>query len=30
MITVLMWQSVPADPDGLRARVKTLIDRAIE
>jgi CubicO group peptidase (beta-lactamase class C family) len=30
LITVLMWQSVPSDPDGLRARVKTLVDRAIE
>jgi len=24
-----MWQSVPADPDGLRARFKTLVQRAI-
>ena len=30
LITVLMWQSVPADPDGLRARFKTLVDRATE
>jgi CubicO group peptidase (beta-lactamase class C family) len=29
LITVLMWQSVPADPDGLRARFKALVDRAI-
>ncbi len=29
LITVLMWQTVPADPDRLRARFKTLVDRAI-
>jgi CubicO group peptidase (beta-lactamase class C family) len=29
LITVLMWQSVPADPDGLRAKFKTLIDQAV-
>ena len=29
LITVLMWQSVPADPDSLRARFKTLVQRAI-
>ena len=29
LITVLMWQSVPADPDGLRARFKTLVQRAM-
>jgi CubicO group peptidase (beta-lactamase class C family) len=29
LITVLMWQSVPADPDGLRARFKSLVQRAI-
>jgi CubicO group peptidase (beta-lactamase class C family) len=28
LITVLMWQSVPADPDGLRARFKAIVDRA--
>jgi CubicO group peptidase (beta-lactamase class C family) len=28
LITVLMWQSVPADPDGLRARFKTLVSRS--
>jgi CubicO group peptidase (beta-lactamase class C family) len=29
LITVLMWQSVPADPDSLRARFKALVDRAV-
>jgi CubicO group peptidase (beta-lactamase class C family) len=29
LITVLMWQTVPADPDRLRARFKALVDRAI-
>jgi CubicO group peptidase (beta-lactamase class C family) len=29
LITVLMWQSVPSDPDGLRARFKALVDRAV-
>ena len=29
LITVLMWQHVPADPDGLRARFKTIVDRAV-
>ena len=29
LITILMWQTVPADPDRLRARFKTLVDRAI-
>ena len=29
LITILMWQSVPADPDGLRARFKALVQRAI-
>jgi len=29
LITVLMWQTVPADPDGLRARFKALVDRAV-
>jgi len=29
LITVLMWQSVPADPDGLRARFKALVQRAV-
>ena len=29
LITVLMWQSVPADPGGLRARFKALVDRAV-
>ena len=29
LITVLMWQSVPADPDGLRARFRTLVRRAL-
>jgi hypothetical protein len=29
MITILMWQSVPADPDALRQRFKTLVQRAI-
>ena len=29
LVTVLMWQTVPADPDGLRARFKALVDRAI-
>jgi hypothetical protein len=24
-----MWQTVPADPDRLRGRFKTLVDRAI-
>jgi CubicO group peptidase (beta-lactamase class C family) len=28
LITVLMWQSVPADPDSLRARFKAIVDRA--
>ncbi len=28
LITVLMWQSVPADPDGLRARFKALVARS--
>jgi len=30
LITILMWQSVPADPDGLRARFKALVQRALE
>ena len=30
LITVLMWQTVPADPDGLRARFKALVDRAVQ
>jgi CubicO group peptidase (beta-lactamase class C family) len=30
LITVLMWQSVPADPDGLRARFHTLVTRAVD
>lgn len=30
LITILMWQSVPADPDGLRARFKALAQRALE
>ena len=30
LITILMWQSVPADPDGLRARFKAIVQRAIE
>jgi CubicO group peptidase (beta-lactamase class C family) len=30
LMTILMWQSVPADPDGLRARFKALVQRAIE
>ena len=25
LLTILMWQSVPADPDGLRARFKALV-----
>jgi CubicO group peptidase (beta-lactamase class C family) len=29
LITILMWQSVPADPDSLRQRLKTLVQRAI-
>ena len=29
LITVLMWQTVPADPDRLRGRFKTLVDRAV-
>jgi CubicO group peptidase (beta-lactamase class C family)/predicted dienelactone hydrolase len=29
LISVLMWQTMPADPDGLRARFKALVDRAI-
>jgi len=29
LITILMWQSVPADPDALRARFKALVQRAI-
>ena len=29
LVTVLMWQTVPADPDGLRARFKALVDRAV-
>jgi CubicO group peptidase (beta-lactamase class C family) len=29
LITVLMWQSVPADPDRLRARFKALVDSAV-
>jgi CubicO group peptidase (beta-lactamase class C family) len=29
LITVLMWQSVPADPDGLRARFKAVVDRVV-
>ena len=29
LITVLMWQTVPADPDRLRGRFKTLVDGAI-
>jgi CubicO group peptidase (beta-lactamase class C family) len=29
LITVLMWQRVPADPDGLRARFKAIVDRAV-
>jgi CubicO group peptidase (beta-lactamase class C family) len=29
LITVLMWQSVPPDPDGLRGRFKTLVDRVV-
>ncbi len=28
--TVLMWQSVPANPDGLRQRFKTLVHQAME
>ena len=28
LTTVLMWQTVPADPDRLRSRFKALIDRA--
>jgi CubicO group peptidase (beta-lactamase class C family) len=28
LTTVLMWQSVPADPDRLRSRFKALVDRA--
>jgi len=28
LITILMWQSVPADPDGLRARFKDLVFRS--
>ena len=27
LITVLMWQTVPADPDGLRARFKAIVDK---
>jgi CubicO group peptidase (beta-lactamase class C family) len=30
LMTVLMWQNVPADPDRLRARFKALVDRAVE
>jgi CubicO group peptidase (beta-lactamase class C family) len=29
LITILMWQSVPADPDSLRARFRTIVQRAI-
>ena len=29
LITILMWQSVPADPDGLRAKFKAIVGRAI-
>jgi len=29
LVTVLMWQTVPADPDGLRSRFKALVDRAV-
>jgi CubicO group peptidase (beta-lactamase class C family) len=29
LITILMWQSVPADPDGLRSRFKALVDQAV-
>jgi CubicO group peptidase (beta-lactamase class C family) len=29
LITVLMWQHVPADPDGLRLRFKAIVDRAV-
>jgi CubicO group peptidase (beta-lactamase class C family) len=29
LITVLMWQNVPADPGALRARFKALVDRAV-
>jgi CubicO group peptidase (beta-lactamase class C family) len=29
VITVLMWQTVPADPDGLREKFKALVDRAV-
>ena len=29
LITILMWQSVPADPDSLRQRFKTLVQRAL-
>ena len=28
LITILMWQSVPADPDGLRAKFKALVSRS--
>jgi CubicO group peptidase (beta-lactamase class C family) len=28
LVTVLMWQSVPADPDSLRVRFKAIVDRA--
>ena len=29
LITILMWQSVPADPDGLRARFRAFVQRAL-
>jgi CubicO group peptidase (beta-lactamase class C family) len=29
MVTVLMWQSQPANPDSLRQRFKTLVHEAI-
>jgi CubicO group peptidase (beta-lactamase class C family) len=30
MITIFMWQTVPADPSGLRARLKALVSRGME
>jgi CubicO group peptidase (beta-lactamase class C family) len=29
LVTVLMWQSAPANPDSLRQRFKTLVDQAV-
>jgi len=29
LITILMWQSVPADPDGLRGKFKAFVGHAL-